>query len=201
MRLDLSFYQQNNVLKVARALLGKIMVTHFNNELTAARIVETEAYNGISDKASHAFGERRTKRTETMYQQGGTAYVYLCYGIHNLFNVVTNAKDIPHAVLIRGAEPLFGLDTMLKRMGKLKGDEAITRGPGNLSKALGINRLHNNVDLLSGVIYLIDDGFKPALNKIAASPRIGVSYAGEDAFLPYRFYLKGNAFVSGKKNK
>ncbi len=200
-RLERSFYEQNNVLQVARELLGKILVTHFNNELTAARIVETEAYQGITDKASHAFGGRRTKRTETMYLQGGTAYVYLCYGIHNLFNVVTNIEDVPHAVLIRGGVPIFGLDIMLYRTGKLKLDTTITKGPGNLSKALGINRLHNNMNLLNSKMYIIDDSFKTASNIIATSPRIGVNYAGEDAFLPYRFYLKGNPFVSGKINK
>lgn len=200
LRLDLSFYQRSNVQHIAKELLGKILVTRFNNVVTAARIAETEAYNGVIDKASHAFGGRRTKRTEIMYREGGTAYVYLCYGIHYLFNVVTNIKDIPHAVLIRAAEPLFGIGTMLERAGKLQPTETITKGPGNLSKALGISRQHNGTDLMSPEIYLIDDGYKPAANKIISSARIGVDYAAEDALLPYRYYLRGNVFVSGKKN-
>ncbi|HRI20398.1 MAG TPA: DNA-3-methyladenine glycosylase [Panacibacter sp.] len=199
LRLDLSFYQRNNVQHIAKELLGKILVTRFNNIVTAARVVETEAYNGLIDKASHAFGGRRTKRTEIMYRQGRIAYIYLCYGIHYLFNVVTNIEDVPHAVLIRAAEPVSGTETMMERTGKPHPGETITKGPGNLARALGINRQHNGMGLLSHEIYFIDDGYKLETNKIISSPRIGVAYAAEDALLPYRYYIKGNVFVSGKR--
>lgn len=199
LRLDAAFYGRENVVLIAKELLGKILVTNFDNEITAARIVETEAYNGIVDKASHAYNGRRTNRTEIMYMQGGKAYVYLCYGIHHLFNVVTNEQDTPHAILIRAAEPVFGVDAMLHRTRKTNLDYTITKGPGNVSKALGISTKHTGVDLLGNEMYIIDDGFKLKKNEIIASSRIGVDYAAEDALLPYRFYIKDNLFVSGKK--
>ena len=121
-KLGLDFYKENNVVAIAKNLLGKILVTKFDGIETTGRIVEVEAYNGAIDKASHAFDGRRTKRTEILFAEGGVAYVYLCYGIHNLFNVVTNSKDIPHAILIRAVEPLKGIDRMLSRTGKKKGD-------------------------------------------------------------------------------
>ena len=198
-KLSPAFYHRNNVVTIARELLGKLLVTEFNGELTAGRIVETEAYNGVADKASHAYGGRRTKRTETMYGKGGTAYVYLCYGIHHLFNVVTNATDIPHAILVRGIEPVSGIPVMLRRMGKEKLDYTIGRGPGNVSKALGISVTHTSLSLLDRDIYIADDGVKIKPSQVIASPRIGVDYAAEDALLPYRFFVKDNPYVSGKK--
>src|SRR5687768_10017990 len=117
-KLPHQFYLRKDVVKIAKDLLGKIIVTTFNNITTAGRIVETEAYNGAVDKASHAYGNRRTNRTEIMFAEGGMAYVYLCYGIHHLFNVVTSKKDTPHAVLIRGVEPIIGIEQMLLRTGK-----------------------------------------------------------------------------------
>lgn len=198
-KLGPSFYHRTNVVTIAKDLLGKLLVTSFNGELTTGRIVETEAYNGVADKASHSYGGRRTKRTETMYAPGGIAYVYLCYGIHHLFNVVTNVKDAPHAILIRGIEPVTGIDIMLARMKKEKADYTIGRGPGNVSKALGIDTKHTSLSLLSDAIYIADDGVKMKPSQIIATPRIGVDYAAEDALLPYRFYVKGNPYVSGKK--
>ena len=194
-----SFYHRSNVVVIAKELLGKLLVTEFDGKLTAGRIVETEAYNGIVDKASHAYGGRRTQRTETMYGAGGIAYVYLCYGIHHLFNVVTNTTDKPHAILVRGIEPVKGIPAMLQRMKKETLDYSVGRGPGNVSKALGISVTHTGFSLLNKNIYIADDGciIKPA--EIAATPRIGVDYAAEDALLPYRFYVKGNPYVSGKK--
>ncbi len=199
--LNENFYTRNDVIKIAKELLGKIIVTCFDEQLTAARITETEAYNGIVDKASHAYNNRRTKRTETMYANGGTAYVYLCYGIHHLFNVVTNLKDIPHAVLIRAAEPIIGIDTMLQRTNKKKLDTTLTSGPGNVSKALGIYTHHTGIDLKSENFFIADDGFRLSKNKIIATPRIGVDYAAEDALLPYRFFIRDNVYVSGKKSR
>ncbi len=197
-KLPLSFYREDSVLKIAAALMGKILVTNWEGIITSGRIVECEAYNGISDKASHAAGGRRTARNEVMYANGGLAYVYLCYGIHHLFNVVTNHKDIPHAILIRAVEPLAGIEEMLKRTGRHEADISLTRGPGNVSKALGIHTTHSRYSLLSKELYIADDGFRFDNRQIATSPRIGVDYAGKDALLPYRFYIKGNPFVSGK---
>lgn len=198
-KLPPAFYLRRDVIKIARELLGKIIVTNFDGVLTAARIVETEAYNGAVDKASHAFGNRRTKRTEVMFAEGGIAYVYLCYGIHHLFNVVTNIKDTPHAVLVRAAEPLIGVEAMMERTGKKIQDNTLTRGPGNVSKALGIHTRHTGLSLLSESLFIADDGFKPKPSLVGVTTRIGVDYAAEDALLPYRFIVKNNPFVSGKR--
>ena len=146
-KLGAEFYGRDDVLMIAKELLGKVLCTHFDGIFTSGRIVETEAYNGIVDKASHSFGGRRTNRTETMYGEGGIAYVYLCYGIHHLFNVVTNVKDTPHAVLIRALEPVDGIEDMLIRCNKKKLDFSLTRGPGNVSKALGIGTKHTGQEL------------------------------------------------------
>jgi len=199
-KLPAAFYHRSNVVLIAQDLLGKLLVTTFNGALTAGRIVETEAYNGVADKASHSYAGRRTKRTETMYAAGGIAYVYLCYGIHHLFNVVTSVQDTPHAVLIRGIEPVKGIAVMLQRMNKQALDNTVGRGPGNVSKALGIATMHTSLSLLGKEIYIADDGFAVAPAQVVTTPRIGVDYAAEDALLPYRFYLKGNLYVSGKKS-
>lgn len=200
-KLPPSFYQGNNVVKIARELLGKVLVTTFDDITTAGRIVETEAYNGAVDKASHAYGNRRTARTEVMFGEGGLAYVYLCYGIHHLFNVVTNVKDTPHAVLVRAVDPLIGIENMLLRTGKKKLDSTLTKGPGNVSKALGIFTGHTGMSLQSDELFIADDGFRLKPSMIGVTPRIGVDYAAEDSLLPYRFVVKDNAFVSGKKLK
>jgi len=198
-KLPPSFYTHKNVITVARRLIGKILVTRFDGILTAGRIVETEAYNGVGDKASHAYGGRRTARTEVMYAEGGVAYVYLCYGIHHLFNVVSNTKDTPHAILVRGVEPLTGIPDMLLRTGKKKADYTLTRGPGNVSKALGIATHHTTTSLFGDELFIAEDGFSYPAKDIIATPRIGVDYAGEDAMLPYRFIVKGNRYVSGRQ--
>lgn len=198
-KLEPAFYLRTDVLKIAKELLGKIMVTNWDGITTSGRIVECEAYRGVIDKASHAAGGRRTARNEILYGKGGFSYVYLCYGIHHLFNVVTNQKDTPHAVLIRALEPMEGINEMLRRTGKKKLDYTLTRGPGNVSKALGIYTKHNGIFLTGKNIYIADDGRKYKKSEIIASPRIGVDYAGEDAALPYRFFVKDNPYVSGKK--
>ncbi|MDO6432952.1 DNA-3-methyladenine glycosylase [Flavitalea sp. BT771] len=198
-KLDNSFYDRPDVVRIARELLGKVLVTELEGGRTSGRIVEVEAYNGVVDRASHAWSGRRTRRTEVMYREGGTAYVYLIYGIHHLFNVVTNKKDIPHAVLVRALEPLEGIPLMLKRTDKVKPDHSLTRGPGNLSKAMGLATLHTGYSLYEGEIYIGDDGHRVRPAEIVATPRIGVDYAGPDAALPYRFFVKGNPYVSGKK--
>ncbi|MEO6613832.1 MAG: DNA-3-methyladenine glycosylase [Chitinophagaceae bacterium] len=200
-KLPVEFYQRNNVLQIAKELLGKLLVTKFDGILTAGRIVELEAYNGTPDRASHAYGGRRTARNEIMYAAGGVSYIYLCYGIHHLFNVVTHGKETPHAILIRALEPVKGVEEMLWRTGKKKLDHTLTRGPGNLSKAMGLFTFNSGCSLRGKELFIADDGFVADPETIAASPRIGVNYAGEDALLLYRFYIKGNPFVSGKPNK
>ena len=197
-KLTPAFYQREDVLQIAMELMGKLLVTKWNGVVTAGRIVELEAYAGIMDKASHAYGARRTKRNEIMYAKGGVAYVYLCYGIHHLFNVVTHPGDTPHAILIRGLEPTQGIEEMLKRTGKEKLDATLTRGPGNVSKALGLSTQHSGMSLNGKELFLGDDGFTYSSGQVLSSPRIGVAYAGADALLPYRFYVKSNPYVSGK---
>ena len=196
-KLSKSFYLRNDVVKIAKELLGKILVTNWNNEYTAGRIVEAEAYAGEIDKASHA-SKGKTKRTSVMFEEGGTAYVYLCYGIHEMFNIVTNKNGIAHAILIRAVEPIEGIDIMLRRTGKKVFNETVTRGPGNVGKAFGFHRSQCGLSLQSDELYVADDGYKVDEKLIVASPRIGVDYAGEDALLDYRLYIKGNKFVSGK---
>ena len=196
-KLPLSFYLQNDVLKIAKQLLGKVLVTNWNNEYTSGRIVETEAYAGETDKASHA-SKGRTARTEVMFNEGGRTYVYLCYGVHQMFNIVTNKKGVPDAVLIRGVEPIEGLDIMLQRTGKKRLDDTLTRGPGNVGKAFGFRTSQCGLLLNSEDLYIADDGFKVSPSMITTSPRIGVDYAGKHAELHYRFFIKGNRYVSGK---
>lgn len=197
-KLDPSFYQSEDVVMLAKLLLGKLLVTHFDGAYTSGIIVETEAYRGIVDRASHAYGNRRTGRTEIMFASGGSAYVYLCYGIHHLFNVVTGSSGVPHAILIRGIEPLEGKDIMLLRTGKKKWDGSIGSGPGNVAKALGIHAKHSGTSLLGEEIFIADNGISFQHAEIVSTPRIGVGYAGEDAALHYRFVVKGHPSISAK---
>jgi DNA-3-methyladenine glycosylase len=194
-----SFYTRKDVVKIAKELLGKVLVTQFDGERTSGMITETEAYAGATDKASHAYGNRRTNRTEVMYAPGGAAYVYLCYGIHHLFNVVTNIKDVPHAILVRAIEPLEGIDIMLQRRGKDKLQPSLTAGPGAMSVALGIYTQHTGVPLQGPELYIEDRGIKISKKDIVAATRVGVAYAMDDALRPYRFYIKDNPYVSKGK--
>jgi DNA-3-methyladenine glycosylase len=198
-KLGSAFYDRPGVVVVARALLGKVLVTEFDGQRTTGRIVEVEAYNGVVDRASHAWSGRRTRRTEVMYGEAGTVYVYLIYGIHPMFNVVTGKRDVPHAVLVRGLEPLEGIPVMLQRTGKDRPDHTLTRGPGNLAKAMGLQTLHTGASLMGGEVWIGDDGFRVRRGDVVATPRIGVDYAGEDAGLLYRFYIRGSPYVSGKR--
>ena len=195
-KLPADFYQREDILVISRELLGKVLCTNFHGKLTSGIIVETEAYAGVTDKASHAYGGRRTKRTETMYAKGGSAYVYLCYGIHHLFNIVTNKENIPHAVLIRAIQPLDGIEIMLQRRNKKKVDQSLTAGPGSLTRALGITVKDSGTLLMNNLIWLEDQNFQIKNQDILASPRVGVQYAGEDAQKPWRFQIKNNPLVS-----
>ncbi len=190
MTLPASYYHHSNVVELAKDLIGKTLCTKINNKLTCGIITETEAYAGIIDKAAHSYGGRRTKRTETMFKHGGVSYVYLCYGIHHLFNIVTNKKDVPEAILIRAIVPIKGIDVILKRRGAFALTKKLCVGPGKVSSALGINILHNNISLTEKIIWLQDDKIMFDKNKIKSGPRIGVDYAGEDAKLPYRFWIE-----------
>jgi len=200
MKLPQSYYLNENVVEISRDLLGKYIFTRLDGVTTGGCIVETEAYNGAVDRASHAFGNRNTPRTSTMFMEGGITYVYLCYGIHEMFNIVTSRQGHPQAILIRAIEPTTGIEMMLARRGMEKLKPNITSGPGSVAKALGISRKINAFSLQSDTIWIADSGVSFADNEIAAVPRIGVAYAKEDALLPYRFYAKGNAYVS-KPNK
>ena len=199
-KLPFSFYQRDDVNLIARQLLGKYLYTDIDGVCTAGIIVETEAYKGVVDKASHAYGGRFTDRTKVMYESGGIAYVYLCYGIHHLFNVVTAGQGNPHAVLIRGLEPVTGLDVMQVRRKMAVIKSSITAGPGALSMALGINKKLNGADLLGDQVWIEDQGLSYPNNDIATVPRVGVDYAADHASLPWRYYVKGNKYVS-KPNK
>jgi DNA-3-methyladenine glycosylase len=199
MVLPESFYSRKDVVKIAQELLGKILVTEFDGLKTSGMIVETEAYAGVTDKASHAHGGRRTRRTETMYLPGGAAYVYLCYGIHHLFNVVTNVQDVPHAVLIRAVEPVEGIDIMLERRGKERLQPSLTAGPGAMSVALGIHTGLTGTSMQGPELYIEDRGIIVRAKDIVAATRVGVAYAMDDALRPYRFYLRNNPYVSKAK--
>lgn len=200
MKIPFSYYLNRNVLYLAKDLLGKVLYTAINGEITAGIITETEAYHGVTDKASHAYGGRRTNRTEIMYSAGGLSYVYLCYGMHNLFNVVSSIEGEPHAILIRAVEPLEGKEIMERRRNMPAGRPAISSGPGSAAKALGIDRTFNKKDLTGEEIWIEDHGLRYTQDQIAETPRVGVGYAAEDALLPWRFFVKGNKYVS-KPNK
>ena len=200
MKLPESFYLNTDVVHLSKNLIGKYLFTCIDGIVTGGYIVETEAYNGIIDRASHSYGNRITPRTKTMFMQGGIAYVYLCYGIHEMFNVVTSVEGQPHAILIRGIQPTEGIEEMLFRRNMEKLKSNITQGPGSVARALGISRAINAISLQSDTLWIEDRGLTFTDAEIAAVPRVGVDYAGVDALLPYRFYVKGNPYVS-KPNK
>ena len=181
---------------LAKDLLGKILVKEIDGVLYKGRIVETEAYMGVIDKACHSYNNRRTKKTEAMYREGGYSYIYLIYGMYYCFNVTASIKDNPEAVLIRALEPLENKDLMLK-IRKVKREIDIANGPGKLTKALGITSNDNNIDLTLGKnIWIEDDGYLP--NKITETTRVGIDYAEEFKEKLWRFYISENNNVSKK---
>lgn len=188
-QLQKSYFLQDDVLAITRDLLGKYVFTCKDGQITGGIISEVEAYKGIEDRASHAFGGRRTHRNEMMYHEGGVAYMYLCYGMHAMLNFVTNGENIPDAVLIRGILPTHGEELMLQRTGKTHITPDISNGPGKVSKALGLSVSDNGQPLNSNNIWLEDRGLLIADTQVDITPRVGVDYAGEDAKLPYRFIL------------
>lgn len=199
-KLPLSYFLNPDTLAVAKDLIGKVLVTKIDGELTSGLIVESEAYIGSTDKACHAFGGNKTPRNTPMFHKGGIAYVYICYGIHDLFNIVTHKKGEPHAVLIRATQPLEGLDLQLERRGFSEMKKNISNGPGIVSKALGISKAQNELDLQSDIVWVEDWGIKLTEMDFDIGPRVGVGSCEEAANLPYRFRLKGNKFT-GKDQK
>jgi len=199
--LPAHFYTRPDVVQVAKDLLGKYLVTYFDGQLTAGKIVETEAYRAPDDRACHAFGNRRTARTEVMFQEGGRAYIYLCYGLHHLFNVVTGEEGMAHAVLVRAVQPIDNVELMLERRGMSRPERKLTAGPGALSQALGIRTGHSGISLLypGSPIWLEDRGEVVMEENIVASPRVGVGFAGECALWPWRFRITGSPWTSPAK--
>ena len=196
-RIPRSFFTRRDVLQVSRDLLGQYLVTEIEGVRTSGRIVETEAYHQDGDKACHAYGGRRTNRTEIMFMEGGHAYEYLCYGIHHLFNIVTGEASVGSAVLIRPVEPADGQQFMLHRRGLAKIQKRLTAGPGILSKALGITTAWTGQDLVaSNSPVWLEYGNPIPESSIEQSPRVGVDYAEECALWPWRFTIKGNKWVS-----
>ena len=185
-------------MQAARGLLGKLLVTHIDNVRTAGMIVETEAYCGRNDTASHANNGRRTARTEVAYQAGGVAYVYLCYGIHHLFNVVVNRKGKADVVLIRAIEPVEGMEIMSARRNMSLMKKQLTAGPGALTQALGIKTTMSGTSLSGDEIW-IEEGREVALHDIRIGTRVGVDYAEEDALKPWRFSITDSPWVSKAK--
>jgi DNA-3-methyladenine glycosylase len=199
LKLPQSYYLQDDVVGIARDLIGKKILSVMGGELTSGIITETEAYRGHDDKACHAHLGRFTERTKIMYEEGGVAYVYLCYGIHHLFNVITNSKDRADAVLIRAVEPLAGIEVMLERRSKEKLDKTLTSGPGNFTKAFGLDRSHYGADLTGDQVWIEEDkSLALKAEEISVSKRIGIDYAEEDKDLPWRFYLNSSKYVSKK---
>ncbi|MEG2070403.1 MAG: DNA-3-methyladenine glycosylase [Bacteroidales bacterium] len=192
MKIEPSYFKENEVVFIAKNLIGKSLFTLIDGQIAGGIITETEAYNGIYDKACHSYGGKRTARNEIMYAEGGCLYIYLCYGIHHLLNIVTNKAEIPDAILIRSIFPTHGEELILKRRNKCKITSNITQGPGKVSQALGVTLLHNGVSLASDMVWLEDRNLTIPSEQIWITPRIGIDYAGDDALLPYRFLLNPN---------
>jgi len=187
MKLPDDYFEREDVVELSRSLLGKVLCTRIDRRMTAAVITETEAYAGVTDRASHAFGGRRTRRTEPLFGPPGHAYVYLCYGIHHLFNVVSAGVGVPHAILVRAGRPIDGAETMLRRRRRPSVDPGLMGGPGTFGQALGITTALTGTSLRGDTIWLEDQGLSIPEKSIRVGPRVGVDYAGADADLPYRF--------------
>ncbi len=200
-RLPASFYTRTDVVQISKDLLGKVLVTNIEHQITSGIIVETEAYKAPEDKASHAYNNRLTERTKVMFEEGGIAYVYLCYGIHHMFNVVTGTKGMAHAILIRAIEPLDNIPLMMSRRNRQKVNRQLTGGPGVLGKALGITTQYTGTSLChsDSAIWLEDRGISFTEEEMIASPRVRIDYAEECADWNWRFRVKGSAWTSAAK--
>ena len=200
-KLPKSFYTRTDVVQISKDLLGKYLVTEFDGQRTVGKIVETEAYRAPDDKACHAHLNRFTKRTQVMFEEGGVAYVYLCYGIHHMFNVVTAKKGMAHAILVRGIEPIENVELMMERRGMDKLKPQLTAGPGVLGKAMGITKAWTGTSLVAddAAIWIADVDDNIAEDDIICSPRVGIDYAEECALWDWRFRIKGNKWTSKAK--
>ena len=196
MKLTTDFYQREDTLQIARDLLGKSVFSSIDGELCGGIIIETEAYMGPDDRGSHTFNNLRTPRNEMMFSAGGVVYMYICYGIHNMLNIVTGSSNMPHAILIRAIEPNLNLEVMRDRRNIFNDDVRLCKGPGALCKALGLNKTHNGTDLQSEIIWVEDTNFRYSDSQIKTTPRVGMNFEGEYKSIPWRFYAKGNKYVS-----
>lgn len=194
--LPRSYFLKTDVVALAADMIGKFIFTNINGMVTGGMIVETEAYRGPDDRGSHAYNDKRTPRNEMMYSEGGVVYMYICYGIHDMLNIVTGHEGSSHAVLIRAIEPLTGIDVMRERRGVFDNDRRLCQGPGALGSALGLNKTHNGARLDGPTIWMEDRQIRYADNEIGAGPRIGMNFEGIYRLIPWRFYVKGNRFVS-----
>ncbi|HEY0668352.1 MAG TPA: DNA-3-methyladenine glycosylase [Sphingobacteriaceae bacterium] len=195
-KLSNAFYQRDDVVTISRELLGKYLFVNTENEITGGIIVETEAYRGPDDVGSHAFNNRRTARNDIMYSTGGVVYMYICYGIHDMLNIVTGVENTAHAVLIRALKPTAGIDIMRERRKVFKDDNRLCRGPGALAKALALRKVHNGISLQGNEIWIEDRGLVFPENEIVAGPRIGLNIEEPYKSIPWRFYKKGDPNVS-----
>ena len=197
MKLNKKYYQNEDVLFIAKDLLGKILITEFDGIKTGGIITETEAYSEI-EKGCHAYNKKKTERTKIMFEDGGLSYVYFCYGMHHLFNIVTGKKEMAQAVLIRAIQPTIGIEDMLIRRNKTKVDKNLTNGPAKVCQALGITKEHYGLHLTDNKIWVENNmavdthsaDTYSSVYQITTTPRIGIDYAAEDALLPWRFVLK-----------
>lgn len=194
-KLKRSFYTNPDTVGVARALLGKKLVTHIDGKRAAGIICETEAYCGTADRGCHAYGGRFTDRTRIMYAEGGVSYVYICYGIHHLFNVVTHVSGEPHAVLIRAIEVVEGLPHIYKRRGSDIAHAALGAGPGLVSRCLGLTTKHNGLSL-DGDTVLIEDAPEVPSQMVLSSARVGMNFSGPYKTIPWRFRILDSPFTS-----
>lgn len=199
-KLPTSYYRQEDVLAVARDLLGKYVFTNIGGNITGGIIVETEAYRGPDDRGSHAYADKRTPRNEVMYCAGGVAYMYICYGIHDMLNIVTGVGNSSHAVLIRSIQPVDGIEVMRGRRSIFDNDKRLCQGPGALAKSLGLTKSHNGCDLQGDVLWLENRGVIFNNDQIAATPRVGMNFDGPYKLIPWRFHVKGNPYVSGPRS-
>jgi DNA-3-methyladenine glycosylase len=196
-RLARSFYLRQHTLTVCRELLGKLLVVpDEHGRRVSGMIVEVEAYLGITDRGAHSYGGRRTARNEVTYGTGGHVYVFFVYGMYYQLNLVTGPAEHPHVALVRAVEPVEGIEIMRDRRGAMK-DRNLTSGPGKLCIAMNIDRRLNGERLHSDRIWV--ENYRAFTDDdIASGPRIGIDYAGEDALKPWRFWVRGNEYVSRK---
>lgn len=196
MKLPTSYYLNNDVVSVARDLVGKYLYVNTEDLLTGGIIVETEAYKGPEDVGSHAHNHRRTKRNDIMYSPGGVVYMYICYGIHDMLNIVTGPENTAHAILIRAIQPTVGIEIMRNRRKVMHEDSRLCRGPGALAKALALRKVHNGISLQHNEVWIEDRGITFPEADIVAGPRIGLNIPEPYKSIPWRFYVKGSAYVS-----